>query len=118
MPARSAKLIAFAALLGAAILQPLPASANDVGGPARELIGAPVFAADGPQVGEVVDVLLDEEDQPRRIRMTAASLLGLGARTLELPHGTFTVLRGAVVLDVPAEAVQSMPEQAAPAEDR
>jgi sporulation protein YlmC with PRC-barrel domain len=75
-----------------------------------EMLGAPVYAADGVLIGQVSDISYDEDDQPRRVRMTSASVLGLGARTLEIPAGLFTVLRGAVVVDLPAEAVQTLPE--------
>jgi len=50
----------------------------------------------------VADVAFDEEGQPERLRMTTDAKLGLGARTLEIPQGAFMVLRGAVVLDLPA----------------
>src|SRR5215510_1711967 len=79
---------------------------------ATELLGAPVFAADGPQVGEVADLQVDEEGQFTRLRMKSGALLGIGTRTIEIPAGTFIVLRGAVVLDLPAETVQSLPELA------
>src|SRR5215510_11096603 len=79
---------------------------------AAELLGAPVFAADGPQVGEVADLQVDEEGQFTRLRMKSGALLGIGTRTIEIPAGTFIVLRGAVVLDLPAETVQSLPELA------
>jgi hypothetical protein len=75
-----------------------------------ELIGAPVFAADGAEVGEVVDLSFDDEGQPQRLKMKAAAHLGLGARTIEVPQGAFIALRGAVVLDMPAAAVQVLPE--------
>src|SRR4029453_4031854 len=75
-----------------------------------EMLGAPVYAADGVLIGEVNDISYDEEDQPKRIRMTTALVLGLGTRTLEIPAGLFTVLRGAVVVDLPPEAVQALPE--------
>ena len=77
-----------------------------------ELLGAPVFAADGPRVGEVADLLVDEEGQFARLRMRTEAMLGLGTRTVEIPRGAFIVLRGAVVLEVPAEVVQSLPELA------
>jgi sporulation protein YlmC with PRC-barrel domain len=79
---------------------------------AAELLGAPVFAADGPQVGEVADLQVDEEGMFARLRMKTGALLGIGTRTIEIPAGTFIVLRGAVVLDLPAETVQSLPELA------
>jgi hypothetical protein len=37
-------------------------------------------------------------------------MLGIGERTLEVPRGNFTVLRGAVVIDLPSEAVDALPE--------
>ena len=50
--------------------------------------------------------------------MTTGAILGLGLRTIELPQGAFTVLRGAVVLDLPAEAVQTLPELAERDDDK
>lgn len=83
-----------------------------------EMLGAPVFAADGVLIGHVGDISYDEEEQPKRIRMTSASALGLGSRVLEIPAGLFTVLRGAVVVDLPAEAVQALPELVEQEEER
>jgi PRC-barrel domain len=79
---------------------------------AAELIGAPVLSADGVDIGEVVDVMFDDEGRPARLRMNAAAHLGLGTRRIEIPRGAFIVLRGAVVLELPAEAVQALPELA------
>jgi sporulation protein YlmC with PRC-barrel domain len=75
-----------------------------------ELFGAPVFAWDGAEVGKVLDVLFDHEGQPLRLRMTGAANLGLGERTIEVPKGTFILLRGAAVLELPSEAVEALPE--------
>ena len=72
----------------------------------------------GVQIGEVADISYDDEDQPNRIRMTTGSVLGLGSRTLEIPAGLFTVLRGAVVVDLPAEAIETLPELAEQEEER
>jgi hypothetical protein len=83
-----------------------------------EILGAPVFAADGVLIGHVGDISYDEEDQPKRLRMTSASTLGLGSRMLDVPAGLFTVLRGAVVVDLPAEAVQTLPELVEQEEER
>src|SRR5262245_53093800 len=77
-----------------------------------ELIGAPVFAADGSEIGEVADISFDEEGRPQRLRMKTAAILGIGERTLDIPDGAFIALRGAVVLDFPTEAVRSLPDAA------
>jgi sporulation protein YlmC with PRC-barrel domain len=83
---------------------------QDTAGLHAEMLGAPVYAADGVLIGQVSDISYDEDDQPKRVRMTSDKVLGLGARTLEIPAGLFTVLRGAVVVDLPTEAVQTLPE--------
>jgi hypothetical protein len=75
-----------------------------------ELIGAPVFARDGEQVGEVKGLAFDDEGQPRELRMRTTRHLGLGTRMVHVPEGTFVVLRGAVSLEMPADAVYALPE--------
>jgi hypothetical protein len=83
-----------------------------------ELIGAPVFASDGAEVGTVADISFDDDGQPNRLRMTTVRALGLGTRTIEIPKRSFMPLRGAVVLDLPAEAVSTFAELAEPAEQK
>jgi hypothetical protein len=83
-----------------------------------ELIGAPVFAADGPQIGEVADVAFDEEGRPHRLRMSTSAILGFGERIIQLPPKSFIVLRGAVVVDFPTEAVQSLPHLDEPGDEK
>lgn len=73
-------------------------------------IGAPVMHPDGTQLGEVADILFDEEDLPVKLRMRTGAILGLGQRTVELPKASFMLLRGAVVVDLPVEALQSLPD--------
>lgn len=77
---------------------------------AAEIIGAPVFARQGGQVGEVDGLSFDEAGQPLRLRMKADAHLGLGARVIHVPKDAFVVLRGAVVLDLPAAAVPALSE--------
>jgi sporulation protein YlmC with PRC-barrel domain len=97
---------------------PGKAEDHDAAGIHTEMLGAPVYAADGMLIGQVNDIAYDEEDQPKRIRMTSASVLGIGTRILEIPAGLFTVVRGAVVIDLPAEAVQTLPELVEQEEER
>jgi PRC-barrel domain len=74
-----------------------------------ELIGGLVFSADGREIGELSDVSIADDGRVTKIRITTSAALGLGPRTLEIPEGAFTLLRGAVVLDLPAEAIESLP---------
>lgn len=76
---------------------------------AAELIGGLVFSADGREIGELTDVSIADNGRVTKIRITTAAALGLGPRILEFPGGTFVMLRGAVVLDLPAEAIESLP---------
>jgi len=85
---------------------------------AAELIGAPVFAKDGTEVGEVTDILFDDELQPDKLRMTMGAMLGLGTRIVQIPKGSFMPVRGAVFLDVPAEAVAAFVELAEPIDEK
>jgi hypothetical protein len=75
---------------------------------AADLLGAPVHAGDGSIIGEVADVSFGEEVHPLRVRITMAAVMGLGARTVELPKDSFTVLRGAVVVHLPLAALQQL----------
>src|SRR5258708_6912274 len=72
-----------------------------------ELLGAPVFAKDGLEVGEVEHVAFDEELQPKSLRITTGAILGIGTRILQVPKDAFTPVRGAIFLRVPASAVPS-----------
>lgn len=103
-------IVAF--LLGVATVCQAQMPSPTDGGAAEmaKLTGAPVFAWDGSEVGEVLDVLFDDEGQPLRLRMKGAANLGLGERTIEVAKGTFILLRGAAVLELPAEAVEALPE--------
>jgi sporulation protein YlmC with PRC-barrel domain len=83
-----------------------------------ELLGAPVFAKDGIEVGEVEHVTFDEELQPKSLRITTGAILGIGSRTLRVPKDAFMPVRGAVFLRVPASDVQSFPEVAKPSKER
>jgi hypothetical protein len=81
------------------------------------LIGAPVFSTDGSAVGEVADIFFNEENEPTGLKMRAAAHLGLGTRIINVPKGAFIVLRGAVVLEIPAGAVRALPELSEPSDD-
>jgi len=81
------------------------------------LIGAPVFSTDGSAVGEVTDIFFNEENEPTGLKMKAAVHLGLGTRIINVPKGAFIVLRGAVVLEMPAGAVPALPELSEPSDD-
>jgi hypothetical protein len=74
------------------------------------LIGAPVFAKDGAEVGRVADIAFDGELRPKALRMVTGIPMGLGIRTLIIPKGSFIAVDGAVILDVPAEVVSAFAE--------
>jgi hypothetical protein len=109
--------VALAAALALALFAGLGTSARaqdnnfrpDLTPQISELMGAPVFAADGPEVGEVSAVAMGGDGVITEVRVTTASALGLGVRTVVLPPGSYTALRGAVVVDYRAEAFKGLP---------
>ena len=82
-----------------------------------ELIGGPVFSADVREIGELSDVSVADDGRVTTIRIATSAALGLGRRFLEIPDGGFMLLRGAVVLDLPAEAIEFLPSAPSRAED-
>lgn len=115
MPPRSCSALALVILLALApahsIWADVPGKVDLEGAEMlAELVGAPVFAGDGIEIGEVADISIDDEGRPDKLRLTTSARLGLGTRTIEIPRGAFITLRGAVVLDLPAEAIQSLPD--------
>jgi|SRR5215470_7401400 len=82
-----------------------------------DMIGAPVFSTDGSEVGEVADIFFNEENEATGLKMKTAAHLGLGTRIIEVPKGAFVVLRGAVVLEMPAGAVQTLPDLNEPSDN-
>jgi hypothetical protein len=86
-----------------------PQSAAPEDSIAAELVGAGVFAADGSEVGQVAAVSIGTGGEISEIRITTASPLGVGERTVVLPRGSYIVLRGAVVVDLSRAELDSLP---------
>ena len=97
-----------ASALAACLVTSSLAQAADQGDPHARLIGTTVMAEDGAAIGEVTDVKLDDGGRPIAVRMRAGVRLGFGARTIELPRRSFTIVRGAVVVNLPREAVEML----------
>ena len=78
---------------------------------AADLIGVSVFSPDGTPVGTVSAVSVGADQQISEIRLTTASPLGLGERTVAIRQESFIVLDGAVVIDLSAAEVDALPTQ-------
>jgi len=78
---------------------------------AGDLIGVAVFSAEGAPVGTVSAVSVGADGQISEIRLTTASPLGLGERTVAIRQESFIVLEGAVVIDLSAAEVDALPIQ-------
>jgi sporulation protein YlmC with PRC-barrel domain len=90
------------------LVQALPAHAATIDEMVQETMGAPVYASDGHEVGKVVDVSVSDGGEIDAVRIKTGAFLGFGEHVLSVSKEDFTALRGAVVLDVPAEALESM----------
>ena len=76
---------------------------------ASVLIGAPVIAADGDEIGQVFNLVLDDDGQPRTLLLSTGALIGFGARTVEVPRGAFRIDGRRVILRLTADEVARMP---------
>lgn len=80
-----------------------------------QIVGLPVFSADGMKIGQVIDVTLSADRQIEQIRLVTGSPLGLGERTVVIPQQAFIIGGGRVMLaNLRADDVQALPN--APAE--
>ena len=84
---------------------------------AVDLVGAPVMHPDGTRIGDVADILFDEEGRPSRLRLRTGAMLGLGERVVELPQHAFMLLQGAVVVELSADDIRALPDVSADSSD-
>ena len=75
---------------------------------AAQLLGAPVLV-ESKEVGKLADISTGDDGRIDRIRISTAAKLGLGVRIVEIRAGSYRILRGAVVLDLPADALDNLP---------
>ena len=107
-------LIAFAYALFADSVgwrtMPSPVMKAEVSQSERSLaVGASVLAADGSKVGSLSGISRRDDGHIERIRVITASLLGLGERTVSLPHTAFSVEGSTVRLSLSVAQVNSLP---------
>jgi sporulation protein YlmC with PRC-barrel domain len=107
MPRAASILLTFllATLVGAAKAQVQAPTQEEI---IQELIGAPVFSSDGQEVGLVSDVATAADGEISAVSMKSARFLGMGEAEVSLPYGSFTTLRGAIVLGFPADGVEGL----------
>jgi sporulation protein YlmC with PRC-barrel domain len=80
-----------------------------------QIVGLPVFSADGMKIGQVIDVALSADRQIEQIRIVTGSPLGFGERTVAIAQPAFIIVGGRVMLaSLSADDVQALPN--APAE--
>jgi hypothetical protein len=107
-------LIAFAyALFGDSVgprTMPSPVMNAEVSQSERALaVGASVLAADGSKVGLVSGISRRGDGHVERIRVSTASPLGLGERTVSIPHTAFSVEGSSVRLSLSVAQVNLLP---------
>jgi hypothetical protein len=66
-----------------------------VGAPAQslrgQLVGVPVFAADGVKIGQVAAASTNDDGTIDKIRIFTASSLGFGPREVSIPQSAFVI---------------------------
>lgn len=63
-----------------------------------QLVGAPVFAADGVKVGQVAEVSTNADGTIHEVRIFTGSSMGFGQRMVSIPHPAFMIGSGSVRL--------------------
>ena len=113
MPRTMARCSHVYPILGAALLLSTAVAARAQDG--AQVVGLPVFSADGMKIGQVIDVTLSTDRQLEQIRIVTGSPLGLGERTVAIPKQAFIIGGGRIMLaNLSADDVQALPN--APAE--
>jgi PRC-barrel domain len=96
-------------ILGAALLLSTAVAARAQSHEAQ-IVGLPVFSADGMKIGQVIDFTLSTDRQIEQIRFVTGSPLGFGERTVAIPQQAFTLGSGRVTLaNLSADDVQALP---------
>ena len=92
-----------------AVLVVLPAAQAQNERPKPQIVGLPVFAADGIKIGRVSDVSMSE-GRIDQIFISTPSTMGFGGRIVTVPQPAFTI-KGDMVLipDLSAEDVAALP---------
>jgi len=85
---------------------------------ASVLIGAPVIAVDGDEIGQVFNFVLDDDGHLRTLLLSTGALIGFGARTVEVPRGAFRIDGRRVTLRLTADEVARMPGRLEQSNDR
>ena len=100
-----------------AILVVLPAAQAQNGRPNPQIVGLPVFAADGIKIGRVSDVSMSD-GRIDQILISTASTMGFGERIVAVPQPAFTI-KGDMVLipDLSAEDVAALPGDPSKSQD-
>ena len=81
-----------------------------------QLVGVPVFAADGVKVGQVAAVSTNDDGAIDKIRVFTGSSLGFGQRVVSIPQSAFMIGSGLVRLpDFTSDEVDALPTAASEA---
>ena len=99
----------------AATAETLPAEQELIySGEATSILGRPVFAPNGSQVGRIVDVLVDDQGQPRAAVIDFGGFLGVGKRRIAVAWRALRFLPGAkhdeILIDLTVDQIKATPD--------
>jgi sporulation protein YlmC with PRC-barrel domain len=77
---------------------------------ARDLVGKDVFSANGEDVGEVADVLVNDQGEPEAVVIAHGGWLGLGEKKIAVDWSSVTVAKDGVAIDLPSQQLSQIPE--------
>jgi hypothetical protein len=83
-------------------------------GEATSILGRMVHAPNGSQVGRIVDVLVDDEGQPRAAVIDFGGFMGIGKRRIAVAWRALRFLPGAkhdnILIDLTVDQIKATPE--------
>lgn len=80
----------------------------------QDLVGSAVYGENGEQVGEISDVLMNQQGQAERVVIDRGGFLGIGEKTIAVDMDDLTVAQDRVQVNMTDQQISEMPEWEGP----
>ncbi|SOD93795.1 DUF4142 domain-containing protein [Caenispirillum bisanense] len=80
----------------------------------QDLVGAAVYGETGEQVGEISDVLMNQQGEAERVVIDRGGFLGIGEKTIAIDMDDLTVAQDRVQVNMTDQQISELPEWEGP----
>lgn len=80
----------------------------------QDLVGSAVYGETGEQVGEISDVLMNQQGQAERVVIDRGGFLGIGEKTIAVDMDDLTVAQDRVQVNMTDQQISELPEWEGP----